>query len=83
MDRRATQPDVRTLPNSSRIGLSPVKFAELTGLKRAAVYRAIQDGTINAVLFGNLYRIPASEVARLFGTDVPSPHTPSPQGRNS
>ena len=50
----------------TRVALTPAEFAEVTGLKTEAVYRAIRDGKVKAEQFGRLYVIPVAEVHRLF-----------------
>jgi excisionase family DNA binding protein len=57
----------KTNPPGKRVAYTPQELAALLKMSKDTVYRAIAAGEIKAVKLGRLYRIPVSEVERLFG----------------
>jgi excisionase family DNA binding protein len=51
----------------ARAALTIPEAAAMLHVSRASIYRRIDDGTIRAVKFGALTRIPASEIHRIVG----------------
>jgi hypothetical protein len=61
--KRAKQP-------GKRVSYSFAEFAEMVGKERTWVYRQVSKGRIKAVTGFGAAMIPATEVERIFGTEV-------------
>jgi excisionase family DNA binding protein len=46
------------------------QLAEILGISRVAVHKRIKKGEIEAIKIGNMYAIPKSYVAEIFGRSV-------------
>ena len=55
-----------------RVSYSFAEFAEMVGKERTWVYRQVSKGRIRAVTGFGAAMIPASEVERIFGGEVPA-----------
>jgi hypothetical protein len=55
-----------------RVSYSFAEFAEMVGKERTWVYRQVQKGRIRAITGFGSAMIPATEVERIFGTEVTS-----------
>lgn len=60
----------------SRLAFSYREVAERLGCSVSTVERRVKDGTLKAVRFGRLRRIPADQVSAFLGADTGPDHDP-------
>jgi excisionase family DNA binding protein len=75
---RAMKKNVSPLATPAPAAILPIEppltveaFAGLIDYHRGSVLRAIRDGRINALQFGQGWRIPAAEARRILATGLP------------
>jgi hypothetical protein len=62
----------RTKATGKRVSYSFAEFAEMVGKERTWVYRQVAKGRIRSVTGFGAAMIPASEIERIFGSEVPA-----------
>lgn len=55
---------------SKRVSYSYTEFAEMVGREKTWVYRQVRSGRIRAITGFGASMIPASEIDRIFGSEV-------------
>jgi hypothetical protein len=56
--------------SGKRVSYSFAEFAEMVGKERTWIYRQVAKGRIRAITGYGAAMIPASEIERIFGTEV-------------
>ena len=64
-----TTPNSKKLDPTLRPTMSVGEVAELLGVCRSTMYRAVKDGEIPVIKIGRRYLVPTARVAHLLGID--------------